>query len=72
MGQYLRAPNANYGIYLLFHNGKQQHWIPDGQTPRDWEGLLSDLQVLADQIRDQRIDIERLVVVGIDVRKPDI
>ena len=72
VGQYLRAPNANYGIYLLFHNGKQKHWIPDGRSPRDWEGLLSDLQVLADQIRDQRIDIERLVVVGIDVRKPDI
>ena len=72
VGQYLRAHNANYGIYLLFHNGKQHHWIPDGQSPRDWEGLLSDLQTLANQIRESRLDIERLIVVGIDVSKPEI
>ena len=71
VGRYLRAYNANYGIYLLFHNGKQKHWIPDGQTPRDWEGLLSDLQALADPIREQQRNIERLVVVGIDVTKPN-
>lgn len=71
VGQYLRAHNANYGIYLLFHNGKQKHWIPDGRSPRDWEDLLSDLQALADQIREQQRTIERLVVVGIDVTKPD-
>jgi ribosomal protein S15P/S13E len=71
VGQYLRAHNANYGIYLLFHNGKKPHWTPDGQPPRDWEGLLSDLQALADHIREQRKDIERLVVIGIDVRTPD-
>ncbi len=70
--QYLRAHNASYGIYLLFHNGKKKQWITDGQTPRDWEGLLSDLQALADQIKAQQRNIERLVIIGIDVTKPDI
>lgn len=70
VGQYLRAFNANYGIYLLFHNGKKSQWIPDDQSARDWKGLLGDLQTLANQLRDPRTDIERLIVVGIDVRRP--
>jgi hypothetical protein len=70
--QYLRAPNANYGIYLLFHNGKKPHWEPDGQSARDWKGLLTHLKTMADQLRESRLDIEHLVVIGIDVTKPRI
>ncbi len=72
VGQYLRAPNANYGIYLLFHNGEKTHWNPDGQSAKVWEGLLTDLQSMADQLRESRMNIERLVVIGIDVTVPKI
>lgn len=72
VGQYLRASNANFGIYLLIHTGKKAHWNPEGQPPRDWNGLLSDLKILANQLCESRQDIERLVVVGIDVTKPEI
>lgn len=70
VGHYLRAPNANYGIYLLFHNGKKQHWNPDVGPEKDWNGLLADLQSLVDQLLESRLDIERLLVIGIDARKP--
>lgn len=72
VGQYLRAPNANYGIYLLFHDGTQKHWQPIGRSRLGWDALLTDLQVAANRIRERRLDIERLLVVGIDVTKPPI
>ena len=70
--QYLRAPNANYGIYLLFHDGAQKHWAPTGRSRLDWNGLLIDLQATANRILERRLDIERLVVVGIHVAAPPI
>lgn len=71
VGQYLRAPNAKHGIYLLFYNGEKSNWQPTDHASRlDWLALLADLQASANRVRSERLDIEQLVVVGIDLRPP--
>lgn len=69
VGQYLRAGNANFGIYLLFYDGTQKHWEPSTTESLNWQELLQRLDEEARMIRLKRLDIDQLVVIGIDVTK---
>jgi hypothetical protein len=71
VGQYLRAHNVRFGIYLLGTIGNQQHWLNpcDGRRMVFVE-VLTLLQERANEIVSSRRDIEEIVVVGIDFRDP--
>ena len=68
-GQYLRDPNARYGIYLLVYFGPQGHWQHDGRN-LTWRELLVELQVKADELIKMAGKGGEVRVVGIDFRKP--
>ncbi len=73
VGQYLRAESAQHGIFLLFHNGvDKNNWNPDASPKLDWLDLLKNLKDKARLILTARCDIERIAVIGIDVRKPKL
>lgn len=69
VGLYLRAPNAKYGVFLLFNDGSQKNWLR-GTDLLNWSSLLDALQSEADVIRQASSHIEGLRVVGISVCKP--
>ncbi|MFZ2209250.1 MAG: hypothetical protein WAV22_11340 [Porticoccaceae bacterium] len=72
VGQYLRASNAKYGVFLLFRANKERHWRPSSGGELDWTALLLRLRFVAKKILDARPDLERLEVLGIDVTFPDL
>ena len=68
-GQYLRDPDARYGIYLLGYFGSQEHWQHDGRD-LNWGELIAELQVKADELARLAGKGGEVRVVGIDFRKP--
>ena len=68
-GQYLRDPNARYGIYLLGYFGSREHWQHDGRD-LNWGDLIVELQVKADELARLAGKGGEVRVVGIDFRKP--
>ena len=67
VGQYLRAGNARYGVYLLFRADAARTWRTEDGKTLDWDELLARLSDEAKVILGQRPDIERLEVLGVDV-----
>jgi hypothetical protein len=67
IGQYLRAGNARYGVYLLFRADATRTWRTEDGTPLDWTLLQHRLSDEAKLVLGQRPDIERLEVLGVDV-----
>ena len=72
VGQYLRAANAKYGVFLLFRANKNRHWRPSTDIELDWTALLLRLKSIAKEILSSRPDIERLEVLGIDLTPPEL
>lgn len=70
VGQYLRAGNARYGVYLLFRANAARTWRTEDGMRLDWNQLLARLSDEAKSILGQRPDIERLEVLGVDVTSP--
>ena len=71
VGQYLRAHNARYGVYLIGTIGSQEHWEkPTDHRRVDFSGMIGFLQERANEIVSSRPDIEEITVVGIDFRDP--
>jgi hypothetical protein len=70
VGQYLRAGNARYGVYLLFRADATRTWRMEDGTALDWTQLLDRLSEEAASILGLRQDIERLEVLGVDVTHP--
>lgn len=68
-GQYLRDPDARYGVYLLGYFGLQEHWQYDGRD-LNWVELIVELQVKADELAKMAGKGGEVRVVGIDFRKP--
>lgn len=72
VGQYLRAPNAKYGVFMLFRENSQRTWRAADGRVMDWTAILESLASVAKEILSGRPDIERLEVLGVDVTPPTL
>jgi len=71
VGQYLRAPNSNYGIYILGYKGKKTWWENQDSGQRlTFPDILKDLREQATAILRDRYDIDGLEVIGINFSEP--
>jgi hypothetical protein len=69
-GQYLRARNARFGIYVLFRASRDRRWRDDDGVDLEWPALLTRLQAVANDAVAERADVDHVVVLGIDVTTP--
>lgn len=69
IGQYLRAANARYGVFLLFR-GNHRNWRKDDGSAVGWRELLTLLENEAAQTCAARSDIDGLLVLGVDITPP--
>jgi len=70
-GQYLRAVDSNYGIYVLGYMGSKPSW----ETPKTGVRLplpefVQYLQGVAEELLHHRTDIDGLEIVSIDFSTP--
>lgn len=69
VGQYLRAHNSRYGIYLLATDGRKGHWeSPDGNLIFDQ--VIERVARRAEELKRTRPCIGDLRLVSIDFRVP--
>ena len=48
VGQYLRAPNCNYGIYVLGYKKTKSYWKdPEAESQLSFHNLVQHLQGIA-------------------------
>jgi hypothetical protein len=67
VGQYLRAHNIRYGIYLLGYIGKQQQWHhPSEQRMVSFDELVRIIEQKASELVRSRDDVADVRVVPID------
>jgi hypothetical protein len=67
VGQYLRAYNVRYGIYLLGYIGRKQHWDHPTESRRiDFAGLVELIKQRARELERTRPEVEELRVIAID------
>jgi len=70
LGQYLRAHNSRYGIYVLGTDGRKQHWEDtDGRRIR-FEEVIAAVTRRARELSENRGDVDGVCVFGIDFRSP--
>ena len=71
VGKYLRAPDSNYGIYVLGYKGEKNHWLK-GESGQKlaFNELVQDLQHKARELEKDYKDAICLKVFGIDFQKP--
>ncbi len=71
VGQYLRAHNSQYGIYVLAKNGRKGHWeSPHGKL--NFNQVIERVARRAEELKRTRPDIGDLRVVSIDFKVPDL
>ncbi len=70
VGQYLRAREERYGVFLVGYVGDKSHW-EDGDGKRlSFEDLIGRLEARAQELVVQTPGVKGLKVVGIDFRTP--
>jgi hypothetical protein len=70
VGQYLRAHNSRFGLYLLGMIGRKKHWEQTGGPPLNFSELCAVLSKRADEMVASDPHIEGLAVLGVDFREP--
>lgn len=68
VGQYMRASNARYGVYLIGRIGSQQHWRYGGKR-LTFDKLMELLESRASELQRTRPEIYGLSVISIDFVK---
>lgn len=75
LGKYLRAPNSNFGVYVLGYIGKgnKQHWVDDKSNMRfSYDELVHHFEKIADaEVKHQNYNKD-LRVFGINFQKPPV
>jgi hypothetical protein len=67
VGQYLRAHNVRYGIYLLGYIGRKQHWDhPTEQTHINFDELVNIIEHRAQELEQIRTDVAGIRVIAIN------
>jgi hypothetical protein len=70
-GQYLRAHNTHYGVYLLGYVGKKQSWKDKtGNVDRSFDEVVKIIRERAEQLTRQRANIGDLYVISFDFTEP--
>lgn len=71
VGKYLRAHNSQYGIYVMGHNGKKQHWIDSTTNNKlEFEQVVEIIRQRTIVLMKTNPRIGGLEVFGIDFRDP--
>ena len=71
VGQYLRAHDSHYGLYVLGIIGEKQHWEqPETGARLSFEQVIELLQRRAAELVQQDPHIGDVTVIGIDFRQP--
>jgi hypothetical protein len=71
VGQYLRAHNSHYGIYLLGHVGNKQKWRDKvAGVDRSFAEVVQVIAERAEQLTKGRPDIGDLHVISFDFTEP--
>ena len=71
VGQYLRASNCNYGIYVLGYKKTKSYWKDSEAGSRlSFHDLVQHLQGIAKAVLTQRDDVNGLKVFGINFSRP--
>jgi hypothetical protein len=71
VGQYLRAHNIRYGIYLLGYIGRQGHWNHPTEHRRiDLSELVRMIERKAQELEQTRLDIAEIRVIAVDFTAP--
>lgn len=70
LGQYLRAHNSRYGIYVLGTDGRKKHWKDLNGRNLGFEEIMQIIVRRARELAETRADVAGLCVVGIDFRVP--
>jgi len=71
VGQYLRAHNIRYGIYLLGYIGRQRQWNHPTEHRRiDLSELIGMIERKAQELEQTRLDIAEIRVIAIDFTVP--
>ena len=69
-GDYLRDNRSNSGIFVLVYRGKKKGWdVPNAAKRVGFLELVAALQIHWRQISSKFLDIDDIVVVGIDLTK---
>lgn len=68
VGQYMRASDARYGVYLIGRIGSQQHWKYGGKR-LTFDELMKLLESRASELQRTRPEIYGLSVISIDFIK---
>jgi hypothetical protein len=69
IGQYLKAHNSRYGMYILGYDGRKKHWEDDSGNKLTFEEVVSLLSERALELTKARNGLEEVRVVSIDFRK---
>ena len=70
VGQYLRAHDSQYGIYVLGIIGSKGYWVGPNKTRRTFEEVVTLVSESARNLVKKRPDIGDLEVISIDFREP--
>jgi len=66
VGQYLRGQNSSHGILVLVRLDDKSWAIPGGQSRGTYDDLIRFLKGQAEEIEKECVDVECLLVFGID------
>ena len=70
IGQYLRAHNSRYGIYVLGMDGRKNHWKDPNGRRIEFDEVIQIIDRRAHELADTCGTVAGLCVVGIDFRVP--
>lgn len=71
VGQYLRAVNSNYGIYIVGYKGQKASWDESETGQRlSFCELIQHLEKMAESLTCSRKDFDGLRVFGLDFSRP--
>jgi len=71
IGQYLRAHNSRFGVYLLGMIGKKQNWKdPDSGENLSFDRVVQIVSAQAATLVAARTDVKEIAVISIDFREP--
>jgi len=70
VGQYLRAHNSRYGVYVLGMMGRKQIWQTSDGSRLNFEQLLTYVEMRKKELVARRPDVRAVAVIGMDFRNP--
>ena len=70
VGQYMRARNSRYGVYVVANQTRNRHWIGPNGEKLGFAELLEYLTSIATDCQKNNNGVDGLKVIGIDFVRP--